>query len=523
MAPVAWGWAGRLVETAGPHRRNPVTPRQRARDWSGDRPLLHLVFPRWQPLGLHRVWGHRMPPMALLVLAAVARRSGWRVRLVDRNVKGHATESGDERPDLAAITVWTPLAGDAYRIADAYRRRGVPVVLGGVHPSLLPTEALRHADAVVSGEAESVLPTVLADAAAGRLGRLYQGTWGSMDDTPTVHEWADLLRAWPISRYVPLNTLQTTRGCRFNCDFCSVIRINGQASRHRDPDVVVDELRVLKRVGQRVGDFTYVFFLDDDLAADRAYMGELCEAILRSGVRVTWGTQGSLVVARDEELLDLAARSGMRALFTGFESVSPGSLREAKKQRNRPGEYGELVTRLHRRGIGVEGGFIFGFDHDPPTVFTETAELADRIGVDAAHFSLLTPYPGTHTFARFLAEDRITSFDWSCYDLYHAVITPARMSREQLEQGLWTAYRVFYSGRRSVRRLARELPRRAPSLTLFAGLTLADYARHYRRSTPPPPARAHPTAPEDVARLAAVSAAPARETLTLAYRDATEP
>lgn len=489
------------------------------------RPLLHLVFPRWQALGLHRVWGHRMPPMALLVLAALARRCGWRVRIIDRNVEERRHHGDHETPDLAALTVWTPLAGDAYRVADGYRRQGVPVVLGGVHPSLLPQEALRHADAVVSGEAESVLPTVLADAAAGRLRPLYPGTWGGMEQAPTVHEWADLVRGWPLRRYAPLNTLQTTRGCRFNCDFCSVIRINGQRSRHRDPDVVVEELRVLKRIGQRAGDFSYVFFVDDDLAADRAYLQELCEAILRSGVRVSWGTQGSISLARYPELVDLVARSGCRALFTGFESVSRDSLREANKHRNRPDQYGELIKRLHDRGIAVEAGFIFGFDHDSPSVFAETAEFAHRVGVDAAHFSILTPYPGTHTFARMLADERITSFDWSRYDLYHAVISPARMTPAQLEHGLWSAYRWFYAGRRSSRRLARELTRRAPWLTVSAGLAFADYARHYRRTAPPSPARPCEATPDDVRRLADVSAAPARETLSVAAHtlEASEP
>lgn len=276
-------------------------------------------------------------------------------------------------------------------------------MLGGVHAALLPGEALRHADAVVCGEADGVFGAVLADALAGRLQSLYRGEWLGMDAVPTADEWADCIGSWPLRRYRPLNTLQTTRGCRFNCDFCSVIRINGRGSRHSPPDRVVEELRVLKRVGHRVGDFAYVFFLDDDLAADLNYAGELFEALATSGVGVRWGAQASIGLARNPELLSLAARSGCRVLFTGFESVSRESLIECNKK-NRPGEYGELVDAIHRRGITIEGGFIFGFDHDGPDVFDQTVEFADRIGVDNAHFSILTPYPGTHTLARMLAK-----------------------------------------------------------------------------------------------------------------------
>src|SRR5215210_9131004 len=148
-----------------------------------------------------------MPPMALLVLAAHARRAGWEPRVIDQNFQ----KLPDEKPDLAALTVWTSIAAQAYRLADAYRAKGVPVVLGGVHASLLPAEALRHADAVVVGEAESVLPTVLEDLRTGRSKGLYEGQWLTMGAVPPAEEWLDLVGGMPLTRYIPLNTLQTTR------------------------------------------------------------------------------------------------------------------------------------------------------------------------------------------------------------------------------------------------------------------------------------------------------------------------
>lgn len=479
-------------------------------DGRRDRPLLHLVFPKWQGTGLHLCFGHRMPPMALLVLAALARRNGWDVRVIDENFDPLPRE----RPHLAALAVWTSLASRAYQVADGYRHQGVPVVLGGVHPSLVPSEALRHADSVLAGEAEAVLGTVLEDALTGRLQPLYHGPLCQMDQVPTVDEWADIVASWPLTRYAPLNTLQTTRGCRFNCDFCSVIRINGRGSRHREPAQVVEELRVLKRVGQHVGAFSYVFFLDDDLAADLDFATRLMEEMVRSGAGVTWGAQASIGLARDPELVKLAKTSGCRVLFTGFESISRDSLVECNKK-NRPSEYRELVTRLHESGIAVEGGFIFGFDHDRESVFRETVEAVDLIGVDTAHFSVLTPYPGTQTYARMLADGRITSFDWSRYNLYNAVFEPAHMSAERLEAGLLQAYRAFYARRRRNRRLWRETGRRDPRFNAAFALAGHGYARHYRpgRMTGGAPYTARP---EDVADLAQTSQAPAASAVSVA-------
>jgi radical SAM superfamily enzyme YgiQ (UPF0313 family) len=455
-----------------------------------------------------------MPPMALLVLAAHARRAGWRVRVVDHNYE----PLPDERPELAALSVWTSIAPQAYGVADFYRARGVPVVLGGVHASLLPGEALRHADAVVCGEADGVFPTVLEDALSGRLRRLYQGQWMGMEAVPTTDEWADILRSWPLRRYAPLNTLQTTRGCRFNCDFCSVIRINGRGSRHSSPERVVEELRVLKRTGQNLGDFTYVFFLDDDLAADLEYAALLFEAIVRSGIRLRWGAQASIGLARNPELLALARRSGCCVLFTGFESISRESLLAANKK-NRPSEYGELVSRVHEAGITIEGGFIFGFDTDGPAVFDDTVAFVEEIGVDLAHFSILTPYPGTHTFARMAAEDRITSFDWGRYNLYEAVFTPARMSMAELEEGLARAYANFYGRGARWRRFMRYAWSRHPRFHLSIDLAAINYAKHYRFPVSAV-ASGYQAAPEDIAPLLQASAAPAQEALQIAFTNA---
>jgi radical SAM superfamily enzyme YgiQ (UPF0313 family) len=454
-----------------------------------------------------------MPPMALLVIAAIARRHGWDVRLIDENCE-RLEPYRRRKPDAVGISVWTMLAPRAYQLADSYRERNIPVILGGVHPSLMPGEALRHADAVVAGEAEGILPVVLDDLAATRSKRLYHSPWLKMGSVPELNEWADYLRTWPLTRYIPANTLQTTRGCRFNCDFCSVIRINGRGSRHLEVEKIIDQLRVLLGHGQRVGHFIYTFFLDDDLAADLVFTEELCEAILRSGLKLTWGAQASIGIAGHKRVLELAARAGCRVLFTGFESISRETLIECNKK-NRPSQYAEAMQRLHSQGIMVEGGFIFGFDHDEPTVFDETVAFVDTIEVDSAHFSILTPYPGTHTFARMASEKRIRHYDWSLYDLYHAVFKPLRMTTEELELGLCRAYRSFYSRSRRWRRVRRHVTARVhPVFALALARANADYARHYGHRAEDGPRYEPPH--EEIERLLNTSAAPAQDAIRVA-------
>jgi radical SAM superfamily enzyme YgiQ (UPF0313 family) len=361
-----------------------------------------------------------------------------------------------------------------------------------------------------------VLGRVLADTAAGRLGGVYQGSWGPMTHVPKVHEWTDLLEDAPTLRYLPRNTLQTTRGCRFNCDFCSVIRINGRGSRHRDAEDVVEELRVLERRGQKLAGFFHVNFLDDDLAADLEFTAALAEAIVRSGIRISWAAQASIGLAGDPELVDLVARAGCSVLFTGFESISRETLVECNKK-NRPHLYGESIQRLHDHKILVEGGFIFGFDHDEPAVFDETVDFVDKIGVDAAHFSILTPLPGTQTFARMAGDGRITSFDWGEYDLYHAVYEPARMTAAELQAGLWRAYRRFYGARPRFRRWRRHVGMLLrPQVGSTITLTNANYAKLYR---PGPTTRPRYEAdPTDIEHLLEVSRAPASDAITTAVR-----
>lgn len=421
----------------------------------------------------------------------------------------------DERPDLIAVTAWTRFAPRAYEICREWRARGVPTVIGGVHPSIAVSEALRYADAVVAGEAESVMSELLDDVLSGSLKRLYRGEWLELDAVPHVSEFADFLshRAfW----WAPLQSYQTTRGCRYNCEFCSVIRINRRGQRHISPERVVEELRIIQKLPPRFPGKTPVYFHDDDIASDPEYLTELCEALIRAKLNISWSAQTSIHLARDEKLLDLAARAGMDATFIGFESMSRESLIEANKK-NRPHEYAECIRRLHDRKIAVRGGLVLGFDNDGPDVFVKSAETAHEIGIDALHATILTPLPGTATFARMYDDGRITDFNWCHYDVYHPVFEPARMSQQQLAEGLVTTYQAFYGRSRRLERFRWSLQNLRPRGIAASALTNALYARAYRDPVPSH-ADEFQANPDDLEEIAAASRADANEAINVAVR-----
>jgi radical SAM superfamily enzyme YgiQ (UPF0313 family) len=339
----------------------------------------------------------------------------------------------DDTPDLAALSVETYTARRAYQIARGYRRRGVPVVLGGYHPSFLPDEALAWADSVVVGDAEEVWPRVVADARVGRLERLYRA--------PRQPPLAGLRfdrRIFAGKRYGRVAPVQYGRGCRFACDFCSIRTFYGSKTRQRPVAEVAAEIEALER--------RWILLVDDNLFVDRGRAEELFCALKPLGVR--WGCQVSIDVAADEELLDRMAESGCVAALIGFESLSEGNLGQMRKRWNtRHGGYAAAVARLGERGILIYGSFVFGYDHDTVESFDRTAEFAIRSKLSLVNFSPLTPTPGSPVFERLKAEGRLLHERWWLdpgYRYGDATFRPRRMTAEQLEEGCLAARRAFY-------------------------------------------------------------------------------
>jgi radical SAM superfamily enzyme YgiQ (UPF0313 family) len=366
------------------------------------------------------------------------------IHLVDEHVEAVNLE---EPADLVAISCMTAAAPRGYQLADHFRARGTPVVMGGMHPSALPLEAAEHADAVVIGEAEHQWPQVFADFAAGRPQRFYR-----TEERPTLEGLPlprrDLLRA---ECYLTTNLVQTARGCPHHCRFCSVTPAFGGRYRFRPIPEVIEEIRSLNT--------RWVAFPDDNIVASRARAKELFEALIP--LRLRWVGQGDLAMSKDPELLKLMARSGCTWMFVGLESISQASLAAANKRPNLGLDFAEAIAAVHRHGIDIVGSFVLGLDPDLPSVFRETVEFAERVKLGAAQFSALTPFPGTLTYEDLQGEGRITDHDWSRYTFRHVVYRPRNMTAAELEQGRQYAYRHFYSRRSILRR----------TLTYRGGLT----------------------------------------------------
>ena len=419
----------------------------------------------WHQVGRKRFFGGKTFRFSLLSLMTVAAETppDVEVRIIDEQVQD---VPWDEPFDLVGITCMTAAAPRAYGIAKRFRSRGVPVVLGGMHPTFLPDEALEHVDAICVGEGEGVWPRILEDARNGRLSGVYRAD--------RQHSLAGL-RLPPRSlldarRYGTVQSVQATRGCPNRCSFCSVSAFHKGSLRCRPADEVVEEVKGLPG--------RFFMFIDDSLTADRGYALELFRAL--APLRKIWISQSTIEIADDDELLQAAAEAGCIGLFVGLESFSESSLLSVDKGFNRVEEYRDRVAVLHTHGIGVEAGIVFGFDTDGPDVFRSTLDLLDDIGIDAIQASILTPLPGTPMYGKMA--DRIEQHDWSLYDYHHAVFEPARMTAEQLKAGHDWVTREFYRPWRIARRLARMAlrPGGFRMMKYAAALNAAYYGRTVR-------------------------------------------
>jgi radical SAM superfamily enzyme YgiQ (UPF0313 family) len=392
----------------------------------------------WRGLGKKRLFNGRTFRFSMLSALSVAALTPpeHEVRIVDEQVEDIPW---DEPFDLAGITVMTATAPRAYALCRRFGERGIPVAVGGFHPTFNLEEALEHADAVVVGPAGGAWTALLADAARGRLQRVYHGD-------PDVPVPMALPRHLLKRRgYVSINTCCATLGCRNECAFCSITAFY-QGRRYRRPtDEIVAHLRNFPE--------RFFMFLDDNLTQDRDYALDLFRAIAPLGKQ--WATQASVEIADDAELLGWMRRAGCVGVFIGLESFSEQALCSQNKTIRSPEFYRDAVRTLHRHGIAVEAGLIFGFDTDGPEVFERTLAMLDAIGADAMQASILTPLPGTRLFRDM--RPRIVDLNWEHYDYKWAVFEPAQMSREDLMAGLQWINKRFYSPWRIVRRLGRWL------------------------------------------------------------------
>ena len=385
-----------------------------------------------------------LAPLGLMYLAAHT-PADVDVRIIDESVE---PIDFTDIPDIVGITTMTATAPRAYDIAEMYRSKGATVVMGGIHASMLPEEALEHCDCVVVGEAEKLWEEVVADASSGRLQSLYKQE--SFEDfaRPLLPR-RDLINQ---KRYWSSNSVQTSRGCPHRCNFCSVTEFNGRKIRIRDTDNVLAEVETIMRANflrKRV-----VPFIDDNIAANPARAKELFKALIP--MKILWGSQASITIARDEELVALAAESGCRFLFIGLETLSPGSIAEMGKSQNKVNEYEGALKLLKKYRIPVMGAFVFGFDGDDDQTFKETLDFAIENKIQIAQFANLTPYPGTRLYKQLLEENRlIESVFWKdpAWES-HVVYQPMKMTPQQLFDSTRQLHLDFYSYRSIFKRLS---------------------------------------------------------------------
>jgi radical SAM superfamily enzyme YgiQ (UPF0313 family) len=376
------------------------------------------------------------------------------VRIVD---EAREKISFEEKVDLVGITAQTPVAPRAYQIADEFRKRGIPVVMGGAHASMLPDEALQHVDAVVIGEAEEVWPKLIEDLRRGQMRRIYQGN-GFVNPSNLPLPKRELLNG---KSYLPLKLVETTRGCPHRCDFCGVSKFFGYRYRSRPIEEIERELKTLFQKGPVMNavlkkvlssfskDIPYflkrrlLYIIDSNVAGDRRFALELVS--LLKEFDLLWYGHAPVSIAFDQELLKGFSQSGCIAINIGFESFSTKNLQVMGKGFNQPCRYAEAVKRIHDLGIGVMGTFIVGLDDDDPGVFQRIIDFCIDERLDWALTFIMAPYPGTDSFLRLEKEGRIFCRDWEKYDSLKVVYQPSLMSVEELENGMRRIWKeVFF-------------------------------------------------------------------------------
>ncbi len=388
----------------------------------------------------------KMPRLGLPLLGTILKEKGYAVRVL-LGGRDSIFPRDIDVADLVGVSTTTSTSAEAYRIARYARSRKIPAIIGGIHATFLPEEALAHADYVVRGEAETSFPALIRSIEEKRLPTDIRGVsyWdgAEMVHNPDRDTWEDV-NAHPIpdlSMIGKLSTypVMTSRGCPFDCSFCSVTPMFGRKFRYRNTELVLQELERYRK--------EKVFFVDDNFTAKRSRAKELLRSMIDMNILPRyWGAQVRVDVAHDPELLDLMRRTNGRMAYIGLESISPETLASYNKQQD-IGDIKEAIRALHEYRIGVHGMFMLGGEGDTVESIRETVDFALDMHIDTVQFLVLTPLPGTPLFDQLEAEGRLLTRNWHLYDGQHVVYRPARVEPEVLQQEMVTAYKKFYSFR----------------------------------------------------------------------------
>ncbi len=380
-------------------------------------------------------------PLALPTIAG-ATPNDVDVTIVDEKVE---EINFDEKVDLVGIGAMTPNINRGYEIADEFRERGVKVVIGGIHASMMPEEASEHADTVIIGEADYLWPEMIKDFKQNNLQRFYRyDTYPDLGNLTTPRH--DLVKS---DRYV-INQVQTTRGCPFDCDFCSVKAFSGKLFRLKKIEQVLKEIKALSPtykmnvMGYELTLPKTLIFADDNIIGNKNHARKLFEAIIPLKLS-DWYCQASINLGRDKEMLQLMREAGCQSVIIGIESVNRETLMGMDKKINVVDEYYDAIDNIQSSGIRVLGSFVLGSDSEDDSIFEKTADFIRDTNIVYSMINILTPLPGTKLFERFEREGRLLHKDWNHYSLEEVCFKPKKMSIDTLLEGRRWVYEQVYS------------------------------------------------------------------------------
>ncbi|MFC2155477.1 B12-binding domain-containing radical SAM protein [Acidobacteriota bacterium] len=383
-----------------------------------------------------------LPPLALAIIDRLT-PDKHHIKIVDDLV-----EDVDFSPsyDLVGITVMTAQADRAYQVADRFRKMGVKVILGGIHPTVLPHEAIEHADSVVIGEVEDLWEQILADFESNNYREFYRSTTPPDIEKLIIPKWENVNMKPYVKRIgckLPTMPLFSTRGCLFNCKFCSANTVFGKTFRKKPIPNFLKEIDAAEA--------RFFFFLDDGIACDIDYTRELFKALIPQ--KIVWSLQINTTILKSPDLIELAGQAGCNSLLFGIESFNNNTLKSVNKGFNHPEAYEELFARVRKAGIVPCPTFIFGFEEDTPDQFGLTMDFLKKNKLETALFTILTPFPGTAICEEFEKAGRIFTKNWSLYDTNHLVFHPKNFSADEFTTLFWKNYRSFLTIKHMAKRL----------------------------------------------------------------------
>lgn len=408
--------------------------------------------------------GLHYAPITLALLAAlVPKELNAEVKIYDETAEAIPL---DLDVDIVCITCITGTATRCYKYADYFRSKGITVIMGGVHPSLLPEEAKQHSDSIIIGLGEDSFPRALLDANNNKLQKIYyQEKCTDIANRPLPRK--DLLKR---NKYISLNTVEAVRGCNHACTFCAYPKAFGTTIFKRPIQDVVNEIKSFK--GKEV------IFPDVNLIADIKYAKDLFTALIP--LKKWWFGLTTTAIGYNDELLDIFEKSGCKGLLIGFESVNQETQENIHKGVNHVAEYKTLMQKLHKHGIMVMGCFAFGSDEDKKDVFKRTVDLCLEAKIDLPRFSIITPFPATDFYKELDEQNRIVERNWAMYDVEHCVYKPKNMTKEELEAGIAWAWKEAYSWKNIFKRLDFSKRKTIKSIFMLLNIGYRKYAKEFK-------------------------------------------